>query len=232
MLAARTSTVGRTAMADAPVVAVSRMLDERGLSSFHIKLLIWSFFIVLIDGYDIGAIAFAAPSLVRAWGIDRESLGPVFSASLVGILVGSGIFGWVGDRYGRKAALIGSLLLFGIFTWIAAYSSSITQMFWLRLIAVGFVPIGGAIPGFVSAALVPQYGWQLLFVIGGIVPIVIAVAAIIGLPESIKYMTIHESQRGKMERLIAEIQPDFKVPANAKFVIEDERQFPGFSPAY
>jgi len=53
-------------MADAPVVAVSRMLDERGLSSFHIKLLIWSFFIVLIDGYDIGAIAFAAPSLVRA----------------------------------------------------------------------------------------------------------------------------------------------------------------------
>jgi hypothetical protein len=263
MLAARTSTAGRTAMADAPVVAVSRMLDERGLSSFHIKLLVWSFFIVLIDGYDIGAIAFAAPSLVRAWGIDRESLGPVFSASLVGILVGSGVFGWVGDRYGRKAALIGSLLLFGIFTWIAAYSSSITQMFWLRLIAgigiggvipnviainvesaprrlratlgliaVGFVPIGGAIPGFVSAALVPQYGWQLLFLIGGILPIVIAVAAIIGLPESIKYMTIHESQRGKMERLIAEIQPDFKVPANAKFVIEDERQFPGFNPGY
>jgi AAHS family 4-hydroxybenzoate transporter-like MFS transporter len=250
-------------MADAPVVAVSRLLDERGLSSFHIKLLIWSLFIVLIDGYDIGAIAFAAPSLVRAWGIDREALGPVFSASLVGILFGSAIFGWVGDRYGRKAALVGSLLLFGIFTWIAAYSSTITQMFWLRLIAgigiggvipnviainiesaprrlratlgliaVGFVPIGGAIPGFVSAALVPQYGWQLLFVIGGIVPIVIAVAAIIGLPESIKFMAIHESQRGKMERLVAEIQPGFKVPANAKFVIEDEKQFPGFNPAY
>src|SRR6516225_4186617 len=181
-------------MADQPQVQVSRLLDERGLSSFHVKLLIWSFFIVLIDGYDIGAIAFAAPSLVRAWGIDRESLGPVFSASLVGILFGSAIFGWVGDRYGRKAALVGSLLLFGIFTWIAAYSTTITQMFWLRLIAgigiggvipnviainiesaprrlratmgliaVGFVPIGGAIPGFVSAALVPQYGWQLLF---------------------------------------------------------------------
>ena len=99
-------------MADAPVVAVSRMLDERGLSSFHIKLLVWSFFIVLIDGYDIGAIAFAAPSLVRAWGIDRESLGPVFSASLVGILVGSGVFGWVGDRYGRKRLYIAGLVAF------------------------------------------------------------------------------------------------------------------------
>ena len=203
-------------MADAPVVAVSRLLDERGLSTFHIKLLIWSLFIVLIDGYDIGAIAFAAPSLVKAWGVDREALGPVFSASLIGILFGSALFGWVGDRYGRKAALIGSLLLFGVFTWIAAYSSNITQMFWLRLIAgigiggvipnviainaesgprqlratlaliaVGLVPIGGAIPGIVTATLVPQYGWQLLFLIGGIAPILIAVAAMFGLPESI-----------------------------------------------
>ena len=250
-------------MADAPVVAVSRLLDERGLSTFHIKLLIWSLFIVLIDGYDIGAIAFAAPSLVKAWGVDREALGPVFSASLIGILFGSALFGWVGDRYGRKAALIGSLLLFGVFTWIAAYSSNITQMFWLRLIAgigiggvipnviainaesgprqlratlaliaVGLVPIGGAIPGIVTATLVPQYGWQLLFLIGGIAPILIAVAAMFGLPESIKFMALHEGHRAGMRRLIAEIRPDFQVPPNANFVIEDEKQFPGFNPAY
>src|SRR5256885_3925483 len=108
-------------MANQPEVQVSRLLDERGLSSFQIKLLIWSFFIVLIDGYDIAAIAFAAPHLVRAWGVAPGSLGPVFSASLVGILFGSAIFGWVGDRYGRKAALIGSNLWFGAFTLAAAY---------------------------------------------------------------------------------------------------------------
>jgi AAHS family 4-hydroxybenzoate transporter-like MFS transporter len=250
-------------MADAPVVAVSRLLDERGLSAFHIKLLVWSLFIVLIDGYDIGAIAFAAPSLVRDWHVDREALGPVFSASLIGILFGSALFGWVGDRYGRKAALVGSLFLFGIFTWIAAYSSNITQMFWLRLIAgigiggvipnviainaesaprqlrailaliaVGLVPIGGAIPGIVTATLVPQYGWQLLFLIGGIAPILIAIAAMFGLPESIKFMALHESHRAGMKRLIAEISPNFQVPSNAKFVIEDEKQFPGFNPVY
>ena len=82
----------------------------------------------------------------------------------------------------------------------------------LAIIAVGCVPIGGAIPGFVSAALVPTYGWQILFQIGGIVPIVIALAAIFGLPESIKYMALHESQRSKMEALIAAIRPGFKVP--------------------
>ena len=49
-------------MAGQPEVQVSRLLNERGLSPFQIKLLIWSFFIVLIDGYDIGAIAFATPA--------------------------------------------------------------------------------------------------------------------------------------------------------------------------
>ena len=250
-------------MADQPVVQVSRLLDERGLSSFQIKLLIWSFFIVLIDGYDIASIAFAAPSLAKEWALKPGSLGPVFSASLIGILFGSAIFGWVGDRYGRKAALIGSNLLFGIFTFAAAYSTNLDQMFWLRLlaglgiggvipnavainaesaprklratlaiIAVSCVPLGGAVPGFVTAVFVPQYGWQILFLIGGIVPIIIAVAAMLGLPESIKFMALHEGQRRKMESTIKAIRPDYQVPANAKFVIEDEKQFPGFNPAY
>ena len=250
-------------MADQPVVPVSRLLDERGLSSFQIKLIIWSLFIVLIDGYDIAAIAFAAPSLAKEWALKPGSLGPVFSASLIGILFGSALFGWVGDRYGRKAALVWSNLLFGVFTLAASFSTNLDQMFWLRLlaglgiggvipnvvainaesaprklratlaiIAVGCVPIGGAIPGFVTAALVPQHGWQILFYIGGIAPIIIALVAQIGMPELIKYMTLHESHRDKMTALIKVIRPDYAVPANARFIIEDEKQFPGFNPAY
>lgn len=250
-------------MADQPVVQVSRLLDERGLSSFQIMLIVWSFFIVLIDGYDIASIAFAAPSLAKEWALKPGALGPVFSASLIGILFGSALFGFVGDRYGRKAALVWANLLFGVFTLTAAYSTNLDQMFWLRLlaglgiggvipnvvainaesaprrlratlaiIAVGCVPLGGAIPGFVTAALVPTHGWQILFLIGGIVPIIIAIAAQIGLPESIKYMALHESQRGKLVKAIKAIRPDYVVPPDARFVIEDEKQYPGFSPKY
>ncbi len=250
-------------MADQPVVQVSRLLDERGLSSFQIMLIVWSFFIVLIDGYDIAAIAFAAPSLAKEWALKPGALGPVFSASLIGILFGSALFGFIGDRYGRKAALVWANLVFGVFTLGAAYSTNLDQMFWLRLlaglgiggvipnvvainaesaprklratlaiIAVGCVPLGGAIPGFVTAALVPTHGWQIIFLIGGIVPIIIAIAAQIGLPESIKYMALHESQRGKMEKTIKAIRPDYVVPPNAKFVIEDEKQYAGFSPGH
>src|SRR5215471_3242428 len=247
----------------AEVVQVSRLLDQRGLSSFHYNLIFWCVLLSLIDGYDIAAIAFAAPHLVREWALKPGALGPVFSASLIGILFGSALFGWIGDRYGRKIALIASNLLFGVFTLIAAWSTNLDQLFWLRLlaglgiggvipnvvaintesaprkfratlalIAVGFVPLGGAIPGLVAATLVPTHGWQILFTIGGIVPIILALLGMFMLPESIKYMTLHESQRTKMEKAIAAIDPGFKVPTNAKFVIEDEQQFPGFNPIY
>src|SRR4051794_3540948 len=131
-----------------PVVPVSRLLDERGLGSFQIVLIAWSFLLTLIDGYDIAAIAFAAPYLVREWGISPTALGPVFSASLVGILFGSAIFGWVGDRYGRKAALVASNVVFGLFTLAAAYATNLDQMFWLRLLAG--LGIGGVIPNVVA----------------------------------------------------------------------------------
>src|SRR6202167_5042808 len=122
-------------MAGAAEVQVSHFLDEHGLGSFQIKLIIWSALIAMIDGYDIGAIAFAAPHLIADWHVAPKALGLVLSASNIGVLFGSQIFGWIGDTYGRKAALIGANLLFGIFPFAAAYSTDLTQLSLLRLVA-------------------------------------------------------------------------------------------------
>jgi MFS transporter, AAHS family, 4-hydroxybenzoate transporter len=250
-------------MANAPVVAVSTLLDQRGITGFHVRLIFWSALIALFDGYDIAAISLAAPHLVRDWHLERSALGPVLSASLVGILFGSMLFGWIGDRFGRKKALLGSLFLFGIFTWIAAHATNLTQMSALRfvaglgiggvipnmiainiesaprrlrgtlaLIATGLVPVGGALPGFVSALWVPEYGWPILFYIGGIAPVIIGLLALFFMPESIKYMTLHESQRGRLVKLIQRLAPGYMVPTGARFVVEDEKQFPSSNPKY
>jgi AAHS family 4-hydroxybenzoate transporter-like MFS transporter len=244
-------------MAGEPEVQVSQFLDEYGVGSFHFKLLFWTVLLALVDGYDIGAIAFAAPSLIKEWHLAPSDLKWVLSASNFGVLFGSQIFGWVGDRYGRKTALILANLLFGIFTLIAAYSTNLTELSWLRfiaglgiggvipnvvainaesaprnrrailaIIAAGMVPLGGSFTGFASAALVPTYGWQVLFYIGGIAPIVFALLGIMFLPESVKFMAIHEGHRQKMVTLLKEIRPDFTVPPNARFVVEDEKQSP------
>jgi len=248
-------------MAGEPEIQLSRLLDERGLSGFQVRVLVWSILIAVIDGYDIAAISFAAPHLVVSWGVERRPVRPVLSASNFGFLFGAAIFGWVGDRYGRKVALVGASLLFGIFTFAAAYSTDLTQLFWLRLVAglgiggvipnvvainaesaprslratlaivaMSGVPVGGTAAGFAAAALIPHFGWPILFEVGGIVPIVVALAAIIGMPESIKYMALHDSRGKRMARLVAAIRPD--LPANARFVIEDEKQSPGSNPVY
>jgi AAHS family 4-hydroxybenzoate transporter-like MFS transporter len=250
-------------MAETPVVQVSNLLDERGITGFHIQIIVWSVLIALFDGYDITAIALAAPHLVAEWHVQRSALGPVLAASNIGVLFGSMIFGWMGDRYGRKNALVASLLLFGFFTWAAAYATTLEHMFWLRviaglgiggvipnmiavniesaprrsratlgLIATGLVPLGGALPGFVSATLVPTYGWPILFLIGGIAPVVIAILAYLMMPESIKYMSIHEPSRPKLVRLLEKMSPGYKVPEGARFVIEDERQTPDRNPKH
>ena len=250
-------------MAGDPEIQVSRLLDERGFGPFQIRMLIWTIILGMIDGYDIGAIAFAAPHLVHDWHLQPSDLKWVLTASNIGVLFGSQLMGFVGDRYGRKTALIVSNLLFGVLTFVAAYSTDLTQMFWLRffagfgiggvipnivainaesaprrlratiaIIAVGFVPAGGALAGFASAALVPQYGWPVLFHIGGVVPVVAALGGIIGLPGIDQIHGLHDSGRRKMEELVAAIRPGFTVPANARFVIEDEQQAPSSNPVY
>ena len=250
-------------MTDNPAIEVSRLLDQRGFGAFQIRMLIWTIILGMIDGYDIGAIAFAAPHLVRDWHLQPSDLKWVLTASNIGVLFGSQLMGFVGDRYGRKTALILSNLIFGVLTFAAAYSTDLTQMFWLRffagfgiggvipnivainaesaprrlratiaIIAVGFVPAGGALAGFASAALVPRYGWPVLFYIGGTIPVLAALGGTIGLSESIKYMALHKSGQRRMAKLIAAIRPGFDVPANARFVIEDELQAPSSNPIY
>lgn len=250
-------------MAQAQTVDVSRIIDEGGVTWFNIRLVIFGFFIVLVDGYDITAMGFAAPSLIRVWGItDQSTLGPVLGASLIGMLFGAPILGMVGDRFGRKKAIVSSCLIFGVFTWLAVLANSLPQLFVLRLIAgIGIgglmpniialtaefaprryratmvivmftgVSFGGAIPGVVSALLVPNYGWPILFTIGGIIPVVTAFACVIGLPESIKYLVVRKEQR-RVARLMIALESTRAFPPNSEFIIQDEKQHPGISPKY
>ena len=63
---------------------------------------------MIADGFDLLNASIAGPAIIKEWGISRATLGPVFSASLVGFLVGAPFFGYVGDRFGRRAAIISS----------------------------------------------------------------------------------------------------------------------------
>src|SRR5258708_23291433 len=108
----------------------------------------------MLGGYEFTAIRFAAPELAKAWGIaDRSAFGPVFAASLVGMLFGAPTLGWIGDRFGRKPAVIFSCIVFGAFTLAMMWASSLEQIMALRVITV--IGLGGLLPN--ASALNAEY---------------------------------------------------------------------------
>ena len=64
------------------------------------------FLAILCEGVDIVSMGLAAPRMAPALGLTRDQLGPLFSASIVGLLVGAVIFGRLADRFGRKWTLV------------------------------------------------------------------------------------------------------------------------------
>jgi len=140
-------------VADSRVIDVSALIDDQPLRPFHLKIVAVLFLVMLSDGYDLQAIGFAAPGIVKMLGGDRTMLGPVFSASVVGMLFGAPFFGWVGDRFGRRVALLSGVLIYGAVTLAGATADSLTELLVLRF----FTGVGlGGVPANV-VALVAEY---------------------------------------------------------------------------
>jgi AAHS family 4-hydroxybenzoate transporter-like MFS transporter len=239
---------------------VTRFIDERRMNRFNAKIVVFCFFIVLMDGYDIGAVGYAGPSLVKAWGLQNMvALGTAFSAGLFGILFGSPLFGWIGDRFGRNRAIVGSLLVIGVFTLATAAANSLQTLIVLRFltgVGIGGMPpntialnaeyaprraratmiivmftgitFGGALPGPIAAALVPDYGWQILFIIGGVIPIVVGLAALAWLPESIKYLAAKPDLRAKAVQVLRQMDPNVMIQPDTRLVLSDDTVYRSF----
>lgn len=111
---------------------------------------------MVCDGFDLTVIALVLPAMAREWGIGvSASFGAVFSASIVGIMIGAPLFGTLADRIGRKKAMIASLLLFAGCSLATVATGSISQLVFLRF--VGGIGMGGVFPMSVviSAELTP-----------------------------------------------------------------------------
>jgi AAHS family 4-hydroxybenzoate transporter-like MFS transporter len=78
------------------------------------------------------------------------------------------------------------------------------------------IPLGGTLAALLSAQVLPSYGWRTLFVVGGIIPIVLAIVLFKVLPESPRYLA---GRRERWSELIAMLRRlGHNVPADATFV--------------
>jgi AAHS family 4-hydroxybenzoate transporter-like MFS transporter len=85
---------------------------------------------------------------------------------------------------------------------------------------VGF-SIGAALGGFLAAALIPQFGWRSVFVVGGVAPLVLVPILIWRLPESVRYLALTGRAGARVAELLAFINPKAGFAAGARFVVDE-----------
>lgn len=106
---------------------------------------------------------------------------------------------------------------------VALTSEFSPKRFRATLIVLMFtgITVGTAAPSVVAAWLVPQYGWTILFWIGGIVPLAITACLLFTLPESIKYLALQAGKRASVLRLAQRIRPELELADETEFEVRE-----------
>ena len=79
----------------------------------------------------------------------------------------------------------------------------------MMTITVGFTA-GGAVAGFVARAMIPQFGWQSVFLVGGVIPLVIAIAMLVSLPESLQFLAVRRRRLDQVARWLKKLDPTIR----------------------
>jgi AAHS family 4-hydroxybenzoate transporter-like MFS transporter len=104
---------------------------------------------------------------------------------------------------------------------IGEYSPAARRVTLMMTITVGFTA-GGAIAGFVARALIPSFGWQSVFIVGGAIPLMIAVAMYASLPESLQFLAVRRRRLDQVARWLRQLDPTITVDGSTQFVTNEE----------
>ncbi len=132
---------------------VEDALENQPFGALQLRVVLLCALVQAFDGFDLGTIGMAAPSLSKAWGVPPPAFTTAFVMSSVGILFGALLSGPLGDRFGRKPLLIISVGFIGLFSVLSAFTWSIPSITAMRFLTG--LGIGGAMP--VTVALTSDY---------------------------------------------------------------------------
>ena len=213
-------------------INAAKWCDELSFNHFHATVLIICALILLFDGYASTVIFFLIPHFMREWRLTPLQAGSAQSATFAGMLVGSLLFGMLGDVIGRKKGLLIAVLTFSLGTgftyWVPNISSLCALRFFAGLGMGGVAPLIIALMSEFSPAKVrakalsvTSIGFNLGPIIGSILAMVVisrytwralflveflalllVPAIVLYLPESVRFLT----QKGRNEAAIRELR--------------------------
>ena len=105
------------------VVEIGAVIDSPKYFWVPFGITIMMMIIMATDGYDLFLMGQVGPAITSGWGVASTALGPINTAGLIGMAVGSVGLGWLGDRIGRKRSYFTCLVflfLGSVLCWHAA----------------------------------------------------------------------------------------------------------------
>ncbi len=83
------------------------------------------------------------------------------------------------------------------------------------------ISLGAIGAGIVAAQLVGPFGWRAVFLVGGLLPLVLAAALARWLPESIRFAAVIRSGQAEAKRLLRTIKPELGTDEDIEIVSDD-----------
>lgn len=233
-----------------------RTLDDAPIKPAHIGLLLVMAAAVTIDVMKPTTLAFVVPGMALEYGlrapVNPTGIVPVAWLPLSGItgtVIGSFLWGWMGDRVGRRA----SILLAGVIFVATAICGSMPVFWWnvamcfiMGLGVGGMLPItfalmaetipsrhrgwlmvliGGDVAGayiitsWLAAELVPTFGWRILWLLGA--PTGVALILLNRwIPESPRYLLANGREQ-EARAVMARFGAAFVADEDSALVVEE-----------
>jgi AAHS family 4-hydroxybenzoate transporter-like MFS transporter len=130
---------------------IAEIIDRSALGPLQIRILLICLLVAVLDGYDTQCIAFVAPHVATEWALTRSAFAGVFSAGLVGTMMGSLFLAPLGDKFGRKSMLLSATCWFGAGSLLTPLAHNLPSLMLFRtLTGLG---LGMALPNAIALAV-------------------------------------------------------------------------------
>ena len=86
-------------------------------------------------------------------------------------------------------------------------------------------PLGAAFGGFLAAWMIPHFGWRSVLILGGAAPLLLLVALVVLLPESVRHMVANNYPAERIRKVLSRIAGD-AVQGVQRFVMTESKPQP------
>ncbi len=178
----------------------------------------------IFAAHYIGA---AAGSVFFGWFADRygRRMGVVVPTAIFGLFALLTVYAYDFRSLFILRVLIGIGLggaLSNAIAMVAEYSPQRARATLVSVMYAAF-PLGGVIGGPISAALIAHYGWHAVFVLGGVLPLLLTLALLLWLNESIRFMVLSKAAPERIASILRGIAPDFAPSPGDAYILPQSR---------